>query len=64
MADSSGDDDNYVALVSNPNICCCGANEKEEEQSSKTLSHAVDIRAAKRTRILLPVDERIGTWGL
>ena len=26
--------------------------------------HAIDIRAAKRKRILQPVDEIIGTWGL
>ena len=60
MADLSSD----VALVANPNNCCCDVNEKEEEGSSNTLLHAVDIHAAKRTRRLPPVVERIGTWGL
>ena len=51
-------------LVANPNNCCCDSNEKEEEESAKTLLHAVDIRAAKRTQRLPPVGERIGTWRL
>ena len=63
MADLSSDDDNYVAFVANPNNFWCDSNEKEEE-TPKTPVHAVDIRAAKRTRRLPPVGERIGTWGL
>ena len=34
----------------------------KEEESSNTLFHAVDIRAAKRKRRLQPVGEIIGTW--
>ena len=34
----------------------------KEEESSNTLFNAVDIRAAKRKRILQPVGEIIGTW--
>ena len=36
----------------------------EEEESSNTLLHGADIRAAKRKRRLQPVGEIIGTWGL
>ena len=36
----------------------------EEEESSNTVLHAVDIRAAKRKRRIQPVGEIIGTWGL
>ena len=36
----------------------------EEEGRSNTLLRAIDIRAAKRKRILQPVGEIIGTWGL
>ena len=34
------------------------------QMSRKTLLHVVDICAAKITRILPPVGERMGTWGL
>ena len=36
----------------------------EEEESSNTVLHAVDIRAAKIKRRIEPVGEIIGTWGL
>ena len=36
----------------------------EEEESSNTVLHAVDIRAAKRKRRIQPVGEIIGTWVL
>ena len=36
----------------------------EEEESSNTVLHAVDNRAAKRKRRLEPVGEINGTWGL
>ena len=36
----------------------------EEEESSNTVLHAVDIRAAKRKRGIQPVGEIIGTWVL
>ena len=35
----------------------------EEEESSNTLLHAVDIRAAKRKQRLQPFGKIIGTWG-
>ena len=34
----------------------------EEKDSSNTVLHAVDIRAAKRKRRIQPVGEIIGTW--
>ena len=36
----------------------------EEEESTNTVLHAVDIRAAKRKRRIQPVGEIIGTWVL
>ena len=61
MADSSSDDD-MLRLLQIQTIAV--ANEKEEEESTKTLLHVVDNRAAMRTRRLPRVGERIGTWGL
>ena len=58
MADSSSDDDNYVTVVANPKIAVA------MQMSRETLLHVVDICAAKITRILPPVGERMGTWGL